>query len=240
MLERETVAASAMGRVLAEFLTDYLPFETDPLTVIGTVRLILQPGLIAQDVRQRIWNRGTHRNAYHLGFLAADPDRLPNPLPARADYDRHRTALEPLAAAGNTAAALLLRLLSSAGQTFLAVSEDQIRHPLDKFTAAHLFEVIAAYFGAVHGLLAAGDVTQALTAAQAAVEASHAAVLGTLLAAAPALKREVRAMLVLGQAREALITPIIAQTSATGTMLRRKLEPVTAPLLAEYAVLRST
>ncbi len=33
-------------------------------------------------------------------------------------------------------------------------------------------------------------------------------------------------------------TPILAQTSATGTLLRRKLEPVIEPLLAQYAVLR--
>jgi hypothetical protein len=46
-------------------------------------------------------------------------------------------------------------------------------------------------------------------------------------------------MLVLGATREALITPIIAQTSASGTVLRRKLEPVTSALFVEYAVLRA-
>jgi hypothetical protein len=241
MLERQTVVASAIGKVLAEFLVEYLPFETDPLTVISTVKLVLQPGLIAEDIRQRIWSRGTHRNAYHLGFLDANPDDLPNPLPARADFNQHRANLEQLAGKGNLAAALLMRLLASPGQTFLAVSEDQIRHPLDKFTAAHLFETIGNYFGPVRGLLAAGnDVGQVVAAARAAVDEPRHEALATLLAAAPTLKREVQAMLVLGETREALITPIIAQTSATGTVLRRKLEPVVTALLAEYAALRAT
>lgn len=38
--------------------------------------------------------------------------------------------------------------------------------------------------------------------------------------------------------RPALVLAILAQTSATGTLLRRKLEPVIGPLLAQYAVLR--
>jgi hypothetical protein len=241
MLERDTVVASPIGKVLAEFLVEYLPFETDPLTVINTVKLVLQPGLIAEDIRQRIWSRGTHRNAYHLGFLDANPNDLPNPLPARADFNEHRTTLQQLADAGNGTAALLMRVLAGPGQTFLAVSEDQIRHPLDKFTAAHLFEIIGNYFGPVRGLLAADDdVGQVVAAAEAAVDEPRDQGLATLLATAPALTREVRAMLVLGATREALITPIIAQTSATGTVLRRKLEPVTNALLAEYVVLRAT
>jgi hypothetical protein len=209
--------------------------------VISTVKLVLQPGLIAEDIRQRIWSRGTHRNAYHLGFLDANPNDLPNPLPARADFNEHRTTLQQLADAGNGTAALLMRVLAGPGQTFLAVSEDQIRHPLDKFTAAHLFEIIGNYFGPVRGLLAADDdVGQVVAAAEAAVDEPRDQGLATLLATAPALTREVRAMLVLGATREALITPIIAQTSATGTVLRRKLEPVTNALLAEYVVLRAT
>ena len=74
-----------MGKVLAAFLVEHLPFKTDPLTTITTVRLVLQPGLIGDDLRRRIWTRGTQRNAYHLGFLEAVPDDLPAPVPARAD-----------------------------------------------------------------------------------------------------------------------------------------------------------
>ena len=109
-----------------------------------TVRLVLQPGLIDDDLRRRIWTRGTQRNAYHLGFLEAVPDDLPAPVPAHADYEAIRAVLTLLA--DNPIAALLVKLLDSPGQTFLAVSETQLRHPLDKYTTARLFDTIGNYF----------------------------------------------------------------------------------------------
>ena len=64
--------------------------------------------------------------------------------------------------------------------------------------------------------------------------------LAALLEEVPALKPEIGAMLTLAQTGEAWVTPIIAVTSATGTLLRRKLEPVVNPVLQQYAVLRKS
>jgi hypothetical protein len=47
-------------------------------------------------------------------------------------------------------------------------------------------------------------------------------------------------MLTLAHAGERLVTPIIAVTTASGTLLRRKLEPVVGPVLQQYVVLRKT
>ena len=47
-------------------------------------------------------------------------------------------------------------------------------------------------------------------------------------------------MLTLAHAGEQLVTPIIAVTTASGTLLRRKLEPVLDPMLQQYAALRKT
>jgi len=47
-------------------------------------------------------------------------------------------------------------------------------------------------------------------------------------------------MLTLAHTGERLVTPIIAVTTASGTLLRRKLEPVVNPVLQQYAVLRKT
>ena len=54
----KAVARGQMGKVLAAFLVEHLPFETDPLTTITTVRLVLQPGLIGDDLP-------THLDARH-------------------------------------------------------------------------------------------------------------------------------------------------------------------------------
>ncbi len=214
MLEREPVVRGDMGRVLAEYLVEHLPFETEPLTVIHTVRLVLQPGLIDDAARARLWARGTHRNAYRLGFLAAVPDELPVAGAEHADTVMRREKIAPLVVA-NPLAALLGKLLDRRGQTFLATAEELLRHPLDKYTVALLLDEIGKYFAS----------------------ARHADA-GAVLAAAPDLEHEVAAVLTLAQCGEALATPILSRTSAAGTLLKRKLEPVVEPLLVQIAVLQ--
>jgi hypothetical protein len=214
MLEREAVVHGRMGKILADYLVEHLPFETEPLTVIDTVRLVLQPGLIDDATRSRLWARGTSRNAYRLGFLAAVPDALPGPPPARADFIAQRARLAPLADM-NPLAAQLLTLLDAPGQAWLALAAELLRHPLDKYTVALLLDEIGKYFSVANGADA-----------------------GAVLAAAPGLEREIAAVRALARCGEALATPIISKTSATGTLLKRKLEPVVEPLLAQIGVLQ--
>lgn len=238
MLEREAVRASEMGKVLSDFLIEHLPFETDPLTVVQTVRLVLQTGRLDEETRRRIWDRGTHRNAYRLGFLAACPDQLPVSPPARADFAEHAPTLEALVQAGNALAARLRHLLDSPGQGFLAAAEEGLRHPVDKETAALLLDVLGNYFAPARG---GQPRIEDLAGAQAAVEAqmnAPAGELAELLGSVPGLSGEIRAMLVLAHVGESFITPILARTTASGTLLRRKLEPVFAPLLAHIGALR--
>ncbi|TAM46618.1 MAG: sulfur reduction protein DsrS [Gammaproteobacteria bacterium] len=236
MLEREAVVQGNMGKVLAEYLVEHLPFETESLSVITTVRLVLQPGLIDDATRTRIWARSTSRNTYRLGFLAAVPDDLPAPLPARPGSDEARAVLASLTAR-NTFAALLAKLLDSAGQTFLAVSAEQMQHPLDKDTVAVLLDVVGNYFEPARCGEIETDFAGALARAETTTSAGGSEI-GELLSAVPELKREVVAMLALAHCSEALATPVLARTSATGSLLRRKLEPTIAPLLAQIAVLQ--
>jgi hypothetical protein len=238
LLEKETVVTGKMGNELASYLVEYLPFETEPLTVIATVQLILQPGLIDSETREKIFRLGTHRNVYHIGYLAAAPDDLPQPLPARDDYTDYQASLIALAAQGNKLAALLAKLLDAPGQTFLSVSEALLQHPVDKYTVAALMDVIGNYFRP------ALNTTKHTSEIQAAMECTETQMasaqddLKILLECLPELRSEIRAMLTLAHTSEQLVTPIIAVTTASGTLLRRKLEPVLDPLLQQYAVLR--
>ncbi|MCR4332904.1 MAG: hypothetical protein NUV34_09430 [Sulfuricaulis sp.] len=240
LLEKDVVVKGRMGQELAAYLVEHLPFETEPLTVIATVRLILQSGLIDTEVRGRIFRLGTHRNAYHIGFLDAVPDELPHPLPARDDYAGYRDRLAALVEQGNALAAFLAKLLDAPGQTFLAVSETQLQHPVDKYTVAALLDIIGNYFRPARGATEpAGEIDAALKCTE-TLMASARDELKALLEVAPELKGEIGAMLTLAHTGERLVTPIIAVTTASGTLLRRKLEPVVGPVLQQYAVLRKT
>ncbi|MEK9134426.1 MAG: sulfur reduction protein DsrS, partial [Pseudomonadota bacterium] len=238
LLEKDVVVKGRMGQELAAYLVEYLPFETEPLTVIATVRLILQTGLIDTEARARIFRLGTHRNAYHIGFLEAVPDELPHPLPARADHAGYRDRLAALVEHGNALAAFLAKLLDAPGQTFLAVSETQLQHPVDKYTVAALMDIIGNYFRPARcAAEPAGEIDAALKCTE-TLMASARDELKALLEGVPDLRGEIGAMLTLAHAGERLVTPIIAVTTASGTLLRRKLEPVVNPVLQQYAVLR--
>ncbi len=240
LLDKQPVVQGAMGKKLADYLTEHLPFESDPMLVIATIRLILQPGLIDAEARDRIFRLGTHRNAYHIGFLEAVPDDLPDPLPAHEVHANYRDRLAALAADGNALAAFLAKLLDSPGQTFLAVSETQLQHPVDKYTVAKLMDIIGNYFRPALGAQKpAGEIGGAVACTEKLMAASSGEP-AALLESVPDLREEIASMLTLAHTGEALVTPIIAASTASGTLLRRKLEPVLGPLFQQYAVLRKT
>ncbi|MHB8622532.1 MAG: sulfur reduction protein DsrS [Sulfuricaulis sp.] len=240
LLEKEVVIHGNMGKELAAYLVEHLPFESEPLLIIATVRLILQSDLVDARTRERIFRSGTHRNVYHIGFLDAVPDNLPNPLAARADYAEHREKLTALSKRGNALAAFLANLLDSPGQTFLAVSETQLQHPVDKYTVATLLDIIGNYFKPARCTAAlAKEIVDAIKCTEALITSARDE-LAALLEGVPELKNEIAAMLTLAHTSEQLVTPIIAVTTASGTLLRRKLGPVINPLLEQYTVLRKT
>lgn len=241
MLVREDVVRGTMGQALAHYLVEYLPFETEPLDMLNTVRLVLQPGLIDTDTRHRIWQNGSQRHAYRVGFLEMAADDLPEPQPARGDLERYREALGWLSAAGNPVAELVQRVLGSSGQTFIHICTEALRQPVNKEVCSALLNAVGRYFGPLRRLDGeVSDIAWLMQEADAWCEGEDGscADLSQVRAACPELASELRAMLVLAHTSEALATQIFARTDAVGSLLRRKLEPLTVPLQEQVAVLR--
>jgi len=233
MLAGPGVAEGAMGPVLADYLVEHLPFETEAALMIETVRLVLQPGLISAEARQRLWQRGAQKSAYRIGFLQAVPDDLPEPKPPRADFQNVRDALETLASTRNRLAQSLHRALDARGQTFAATAATLLDRMTDQDAAVALLNSIGGYFRSVPIEANPRDLRALVEDATALTDRSPPGELAEILHAAPALKPEIRAVLVLGNLSDAVATEILARTTASGTLLRRKLEPVAAPLRAK-------
>ena len=240
MLERECVAQGKMGKILADYLIEHLPFENQPHLIIDTVRIVLQPGLADEAARRRLWGKGSHDSAYYVGFLERLPDSLPECLPPHVGLETCRPRLAALAAQGNLYAAQLERTLSGPGQAFLKTSEEVLRSPADQDVVIALLNAMAAYFAAVRPASCNGNAVEAILADTAALCAGEAqsAGLRELLDAAPGLAGEVRAMLALACMDEEVARPVLARTTAAGTLMRKKLEPVAIPTLQQLAVLR--
>ncbi len=241
MLERDCVVSGSMGRVLAEFLLEFLPFEVDPMTIIRTVRLLLQPGLISADERLGIWHKGRQKNVFMIGFLLATPDELPEPVPAHRDWVRADSELSALAAAGNPYARQVLRCLSGPGQTFLRACQAVLRKPSNQDVVMALLDAQALYFGTLLPPVAVTDDVDELHARVAAWCAGEGgqtpAPLQETLRAAPWLQASLAAMLTLACCDQRIVRPIFSGTDSIGSLMRKKLEPVSRPLLRLLATL---
>lgn len=245
MLARECVAQGEMGKVLAAFLVEFLPFEEEPRDIIDSVRLVLQPGLIDEETRMEIWNRGRSKSVFRIGFLQAQPDDLPEPVPARDDLGEHLASLEALSAAGNPIARILQRVLSSPGQTYVRTCEHAFKRPSNQDAVCELLDTIGQYFAParitpVHYLdfeRLASDVDDDFAGAP-EVDRARLAACAEALERIPGLAREVRAVQILSHVGEPLVREIFSRTDAVGSVMRRKLEPVTTPILEQLAVLR--
>ena len=241
MLARSCVARDTMGPVLAQFLVEYLPFEEDQHAMIESVRLVLQPGLISDEVRAKIWTKARMKNTYYVGFLLATPDDLPESAPPHPAWKTAGPVLRELAAAGNCYAEQLCRVLDGPGQAFLATAETVLRKPNNQDVVVALMEAIEAYFARV---ACPGPRLQDIDAVMAQAESRcggcecDKGALAAILERLPDLRPQLRAMFALSAVGERLVAPVFARTDAIGSVMRRKLEPLTGPLLSEMAVLR--
>jgi ribosomal protein L17 len=238
MLEKDAVVQGKTGKVLAEFLLEFLPFEEDQRDMIESVRLVLQPGLISEAQKLSLWSKASTRRSFYVGFLHALPDDLPEDTHARDDLDALAEKLAPLVDSGNTAAALLLKLHTSAGQAFLKTVENALKKPGDQHVVESLFDAIARYFSAVKlQHCTAHDIMQICSEAEARCEHCDADI-AALIAVIPELKNEIRAMLVLSSLSVLLLNPVFSRSDAIGTVMRKKIKHITDPVLDQIKTLQ--
>ncbi|WPL15493.1 Intracellular sulfur oxidation protein DsrR [Thiorhodovibrio winogradskyi] len=240
MLANPVIAGSALGRELASYLIEFLPFETDSERMMESVRLVLRPGLIGPEARQDLWQKAARKQAYLLGFLRALPDDLPAPLPPRADLAQLDQALAPLAADGNTVAWLLLRCASGGGQRFLDTLSRVLAKPPNQEVVTAAFDLMREYFSPMRP-----EGEPRLTLAELKAEADAVAS-GTVpegahacLERLPRIGPELSALRLLSGVSYATLRPVLPDPTTLGTLMRRKITPVIEPLQAAIACLRA-
>lgn len=238
MLENERIVKGSMGKELADFLVEFLPFEEDPYAIVRSVRLVLQANLIDDKARKSLWERGRKKNVFRIGFLEACADDLPESIPARSDVEGLAEALQSLVDEGNSLAERLLRVLSSEGQSFLDTAETILRKPSNQEVVCALMNALGSYFSDQQSAdQGEQDIERLLAQAESACAEGEAA---AIIAALPALQAEVAAMQVLARITDEVCTPVFARTDAIGTVMRKKLEPVTTPIFQQFTTLRGT
>jgi len=239
MLASEAVVKGGMGKVLAAYLVDYLPFETEAETMIETVRLVLQPGLLDQESRQALWKKAQRKNAYYVGFLAATPDDLFDDMPVRWDIREYGARLQALAEAGNAYAASLLRVLSPQGQAFLTTSIKVLQKPSTQDVVAIMLDILANRFRDMRPEGNPDQVMDELIAeASEYCSGSGSADAKACAEAVQELLPELKAMRILSGMGYGVVRPVFRDTTAIGSLMRRKLEPVMGPIMEQLHILQ--
>ena len=219
MLRRDAVARGGMGKVLAQFLVEHLPFlQDDHLAIMDTVAVLLHSGVLTPDQREATWKRGKRSNSHYVAFLEMAAGELPLTQAEHPDQAAVRAALAAPLAAAQPGALALERALSAQGQTFLAAAAEILERPETQEVVTRTLNAIGQYCS---GALAWPQTDEAFGTGDAR------------------LASKLQAAARLAQVSEARVKPIFARSTAIGSLMRRKIEPVVAPIKADITLLRT-
>ena len=232
MLRKQTVVEGETGKILADFLIEFLPFEEEQNDMIESVRLVLQPGLISQEEKEKLWARTKTKKSFYVGFLHALADDLPVEVDAHPDYDHLSQQLQELLADKNPHALMLEKVLSAKGQAFIKTVEDALKKPGNQDVIISLLEAISKYFESIIPEQYTADNIESICAEADLIVDS------ICCNENKNIKKYFCAMTVLACLSVKLLNPIFSRTDAIGTVMRKKIKPVTDPIFEQLAILQ--
>lgn len=259
MLACDAVVQGDIGKELANFLIEFLPYEEDPLKMLISTRLVLQPGLISDEEMIKLWRKAKNKNTLYIGFMDIRPDNLPEPVAAHERYQEIKESLSDLMTAQNPYAIALCKLLSASGQTFLKTAEASFKRTPNYDIAGALIESIRRYVFVDHaeagqnkhdyalGLNLNGEAQTDVEAISSLVndiyhndtDVSSSNELKAIQSAIPDLASQLQAVLFLTRASQTLLAPTIVKSTAVGSLMRKKLKPVFDPILLNLRLLQN-
>ncbi len=239
LLENPEVSHSEIGKELAQYLLEFIPFETDALAIIDSVRLILQENLISETQRMSLWSKANRKSAFYVGFLYATPDTLPLETVAHPQWQKAKQSLQELCEHNNHYAIALCRLLSGPGQSFLATVVMTFKKVSDQDAVVALLNSFDRYFVSFYPEFEhkAREYSEVIQRVDDLVESGSDESLQKVLSTVPHLEAQIRAMLALACVGEKTLDPIFSQTDAQGSVMRKRLLPLTQPLLESVGTL---
>ncbi len=237
LLQSPQVIEAPLGIELAEYLIEFLPFEERHHAMIDSVRLVLQPGLIDTEKRMSLWKKAKRKQSYYIGFLSGAADDLPVILPAHPALSSTKKLFDKTLDRKNHYADILLKTWDSQGQAFLNTTTQVLQKLPNQDAAVELLNAVGAYFDNIRPdnrqYREIGDIISAVEQTL-----SSSGEIEAILAINSELAPQLHALTALSMVSEYLVAPIFGQSNAIGTVMRRKLEPVTTLILEYLTALR--
>jgi len=244
LMEYPAVVNGELGKELAEYLMEFLPFEEKQLNIVDMVRLCLQNDkLITEKQLLSLWSRAKRRNPFYVGFLHTDPQQIPLDKKPSKHFSEISERLALLVADGNIYAQTLCKLLDSDGQKWLETLKLSLKKPVDQDVVISLFIAIGNYFNLpIHTLRLDKRGTRSMDIAtdhaeQICNNADNEDLKQLIDTLGEAFLPQINAMLVLAQMGEHTLIPIFSGNDSVGTVMRKRLLPLTTPLLEKVDIL---
>ncbi|MDH5229721.1 MAG: hypothetical protein OEZ58_04660 [Gammaproteobacteria bacterium] len=227
MLNNATIRASALGRELAKFLFEFLPFESEPQVIIDSLKLIVKPGLLEENDLQNLWRRGQRKAIFCIGFL----NQFEQPLPDTQSDHFLLNYVEAIDSSNNETMnaylAQLQRICQAQGQQFLAV----LKRSLEKYTSQEEIVEIIAIMDKYFHLKEILDEANLIYLIEKFSEQKNQPEFVSRFEAMLAALNE------LNKVEDALLIPVLSHTDAMGSVLRQKLEDVIGPIRSNIETL---
>ncbi len=238
MLEKKSVVEGAMGAELAQFLVEFLPFEEQQKSIVDSVRLVLQPGLVNDKTKREIWKRGKRKNSYYLGFLQQTPHDLPVEVSVHKKYEDVKEKLQNEIKDGNEFANMLEQILSDKGQAYLHTLTLVLQKPNDQDVVVGLLNTIGDYFSVLNEhKIRWREMSSLMKHVENELKCNDQ--IQKILIIDSSSKGYVQALCALSMVDETLANPIFGMTDAIGTVMRKKIEPVINPIINNIKLLQS-
>lgn len=229
LLKSQDVVNGDMGPELAMFLVEYLPFEESSRAMISSVRLVLQESLIDASTKQDIWNRGKRKNTFYVGFLQQCANDLP--LTSRA-HPEHEFCMK-LGRPDSFTDKLKL-VTSPAGQSAIDTFKTVLKKPNDQDVAVEIFNTLGKYFHIDPDYPNNWRDINELSNYTSHIASRDGK---TTIADWPESESYIYAITFLSMISETLLDPIFGVTDSIGSVMRKRIAPVTEPILKQLSVL---
>ena len=233
LLHSQRVIDSPLGAELAQFLLEFLPFEEQAMNVVNGVALCLQGNLINDETRHMLWERARRKNPYYVGFMLAGPRSIPYAEVAHPEHDVTESDLTVELSNGNPYAQTFVHFLSSDGQKWLKSLQQALKKPTEPNVVIAIFLAIEHYteldISVRHGVrnieLASANSDKLCAVGITSTQLNH---IGNKLNDQQ-LER-FKAMLVLVQLGDNTLNDIFGGRDASGTVMRKHLQPLTSQI----------
>ena len=217
---------------------EFLPFESDAMGIVETVSLLLQAGVLTEEGRLGLWKKASHKYANYTGFLFKSASDLPVDTAEHENYPQLQRQLADLIDEGNKAAEYYLWCHSDRGRAFLQTIVLSLKRPAQQAVVVSLLNAIGHHFSEMD-LTRRFRTIEELSAFNSRIydgdcENEHhnlSREIQQIIDAVPECKERTLAMLGLAQMSETLLDPLFGGTDCLGSVMRKRIKPVSEPLL---------